>query len=129
MEDLLSAIETEKEARFTKSWSKLERGNKLNRLNGFIEAEKEINELNDEEYQKLRQLLNGLFMKSVFSKSSEVEYCEEEKKIISITNLIYDDNTKTYSFNLPKKLVKPSAKSKSKIDRHFSRSKENKPNK
>jgi len=126
MEDLFNAIESEKKNRFTKSWSKLERGNKLNRLNDFIDSEKEKNELNDEEYQKLQGLLIGLFDKSVFSKSSDVEYSEQEAKIISIKNLIYDDNTKRYSFNLPKKLVKPTQKSKSKIDRHFSRSKENK---
>jgi len=126
MEDLFNAIESEKKNRFTKSWSKLERGNKLNRLNDFIDSEKEKNELNDEEYQKLQGLLIGLFDKSVFSKSCEVDYSEKDTIIISITNLIYDDNTKTYSFNLPKKLVKPSAKSKSKVDRHFTRSKENK---
>jgi hypothetical protein len=126
MEDLLSAVESEKNMRFIKSWSKLERGNKLNRLNDFIDSEKDKNELNDEEYLKLQQLLTDLFDKSVFSKSSEVEYSESESKIISINNLIYDEENKTYSFNLPKKLVKPSTKSKSKIDRHFSRSKENK---
>ena len=126
MEDLLKAIDAEKQCRFTKSWSKLERGTKLNRLNDFIESEKEKNELNDEEHVNLQDLLTDLFEKSVFSKSKEIEYCEKETKIISITNLIYDDNTKTYSFNLPKKLVKPSQKSKSKVDRHFTRSKENK---
>ena len=126
MEDLFNAIDSEKKNRFTKSWSKWERGTKLNRLNDFIESEKEKNELNDEEYQNLHVLITDLFDKSVFSKSSEVDYCETETKIISITNLIYDEETKIYSFNLPKKLVKPSTKSKSKIDRHFSRSKENK---
>ena len=126
MEDLLKAVDSEKNTRFTKSWAKLERGNKLNRINEFIESEKNKNELNDEEYLKLQELVTGLFDKSVFSKSSDVEYSEKEAKIISIKNLIYDDNTKSYSFNLPKKLVKPTQKSKSKIDRHFSRSKENK---
>lgn len=126
MEDLLKAIDAEKQCRFTKSWSKLERGTKLNRLNDFIESEKEKNELNDDEHGNLQDLLTDLFEKSVFSKSKEIEYCEKETKIISITNLIYDDNTKMYSFNLPKKLVKPASKSKSKIDRHFTRSKENK---
>ena len=126
MDDLLKAVESEKNARFAKSWAKLERGNKLNRINEFIESEKNTNELNDEEYLKLQELVTGLFDKSVFSKSSDVEYSEQEAKIISIKNLIYDDNTKRYSFNLPKKLVKPTQKSKSKIDRHFSRSKENK---
>jgi hypothetical protein len=126
MEDLITAVESEKNTRFVKSWSKLERGNKLNRLNDFIDSEKEKNELNDEGYIKLQLLLTDLFDKSVLSKSSEIEYSEKESKIISINNLIYDEETKTYSFNLPKKLVKPASKSKSKIDRHFSRSKENK---
>ena len=126
MEDLLKAIDVEKQNRFTKSWSKLERGTKLNRLNDFIESEKEKKELNDKEHQDLQTLLTDLFEKSVFSKSKEIDYCEKETKIIAINNLIYDEETKTYSFNLPKKLVKPASKSKYKIDRHFSRSKENK---
>ena len=126
MDDLFNAIDSEKKTRFTKSWSKLERGNKLNRINEYIDFEKEKNELNDEEHGQLHKLLIDLFDKSVFSKSSEVEYSEQETRIISITNLIYDEETKIYSFTLPKKLVKPSTKSKSKIDRHFSRSKENK---
>ena len=53
MEDLLKAIDAEKQCRFTKSWSKLERGTKLNRLNDFIESEKEKNELNDDEHGNL----------------------------------------------------------------------------
>jgi len=126
MEDLLKAIDSEKKTRFNKSWSKLERGNKLNRLHGFIENEKEINELDDEQYLQLQKLLTSLFDKSVFSKSSEIEYCEKETKITSIVNLKYDVETKSYSFKQPKKLVKTTAKSKSKIDRHFSRSKDNK---
>ena len=126
MDDLFTAIESEKKARFTKSWSKLERGNKLNRLNEFIDSERDINELNDDEYNKLKALLIGLFNKSVFNKSSEIEYCDKETKIISIYNLKYDTETKIYSFNSPKKVAKPSQKSKSKIDRYFSRSKENK---
>tara|TARA_B110000285_G_scaffold193342_1_gene222293 strand:- start:1493 stop:1876 length:384 start_codon:yes stop_codon:yes gene_type:complete len=126
MDDLVIAIESEKKERFTKSWSKLERGNKLNRINEFVSSERETKELSEDEYNQLRVLLIGLFNKSAFNKSSEIEYCEKETKIVSISNLNYDTETKIYSFNLPKKLVKPSAKSKSKIDRHFSRSKENK---
>jgi len=126
MDDLFIAIDSEKQTRFTKSWAKLERGNKLNRMNEFIESEKEKRELNDDEYKQLQQLLIGLFNKAAFSKSSEIDYCDKETKIISIVNLKYDTETKKYFFNLPKKLVKPTPKSKSNIDRHFSRSKDNK---
>jgi len=37
MDDLLKKLEAEKESRFKKTWTKLEKGNKLNRLNLYIE--------------------------------------------------------------------------------------------
>jgi len=126
MDDLLKAIDSEKNNRFKKSWSKLEKGNKLNRLNLFIEDEIKKNDLDEDQSNKLKKLLNNLFFKSIFSKSTEIEYCEETTKILTIKNLKYDEEKKEYIFNLPKKTIKPINKSKSKIDRHFSRSKENK---
>ena len=126
MNELFEKLETEKEERFKKSWSKLDKGNKLNRLNLYIENEISEKELDEETSKKLSKLLINLFNKGILSKNSEVEYCSENSKIISIKNLIYDEKNKNYNFNLPKKTVKPVTKSKSKIDRHFSRSKENK---
>jgi len=126
MDDLLKAIDSEKNNRFKKSWSKLEKGNKLNRLNLFIEDEIKKNDLDEDQSNKLKKLLNNLFFKSIFSKSTEIEYCEETTKILTIKNLKYDEEKKEYIFNLPKKTIKTINKSKSKIDRHFSRSKENK---
>tara|TARA_B100001094_G_scaffold150903_1_gene146100 strand:+ start:959 stop:1339 length:381 start_codon:yes stop_codon:yes gene_type:complete len=126
MDDLLKKLEAEKELRFKKPWSKLEKGNKLNRLNLYIEEETKEKELSEEISKKLKKLLNTIFDKGILSKSSEIEYCNETCKIISIKNLVYDKDKKEYNFNLPKKVVKPTTKSKSKIDRHFSRSKENK---
>ena len=126
MDDLLKKLEAEKELRFKKPWAKLEKGNKLNRLNLYIQNEIEEKELNEDSSKKLKKLLHTIFEKGILSKSSEIEYCNETCKIISIKNLIYDKDKNEYNFNLPKKTVKPTTKSKSKIDRHFSRSKENK---
>ena len=126
MDDLLKAIESEKDNRFQKTWSKLEKGNRLNRLHLFIEEEIKDKELDEEGGNTLKNLLHNLFEKNIFSKSSEIEYCSKSTKIITIKNLKYDEDKKEYTFNLPKKTVKPINKSKSKIDRHFSRSKENK---
>jgi hypothetical protein len=126
MDDLLNKLESEKNGRFKKAWSKLEKGNKLNRLNLFIVSETTEKELNDEQVKILKKLLASLFEKGVFNKSSEIEYCAEDAVIISITNLNYNSEKNEYSFTLPKKTIKPVTKSKSKIDRHFSRSKENK---
>ncbi len=126
MDDLLKKLESEKEERFKKPWAKLEKGNKLNRLNLYIEQETKEKELTEDAGKKLKKLLHTIFEKGILSKSSELEYCTETCKIISIKNLIYEENKNEYNFNLPKKVVKPTTKSKSKIDRHFSRSKENK---
>lgn len=126
MDDLLKKLETEKELRFKKPWAKLEKGNKLNRLNLYIENEIKEKELNEDTGKKLKKLLNTIFEKGILSKSSEIEYCNETSRILNIKNLVYEEDKKEYNFNLPKKVVKPTTKSKSKIDRHFSRSKENK---
>ena len=126
MDDLLKKLEAEKELRFKKPWAKLEKGNKLNRLNLYIEDETTEKELSEDSSKKLKKLLHTIFEKGILSKSSEIEYCNETCKILNIKNLVYDEDKNEYNFNLPKKVVKPTTKSKSKIDRHFSRSKENK---
>ena len=126
MDDLLKKLEAEKESRFKKPWAKLEKGNKFNRLNLYIEEETKEKELSEDTGKKLKKLLHTIFEKGILSKSSEIEYCNETCKILNIKNLVYDEDKSEYNFNLPKKVVKPTTKSKSKIDRHFSRSKENK---
>ena len=125
MDELLNAVENEKNNRFQKQWTKLDKGTKLNRLTLFIEKQSEINKLSNEEKKSLKKLLFRLCENSSFNKSGEIDYSEETYQIINIKNLKYDENKKKYSFNLPKKTIKPSSKSKSNIDRHFSRSKEN----
>ena len=126
MDELLNAVENEKNNRFQKQWTKLDKGTKLNRLTLFIEKQSEINKLSNEEKKSLKKLLFRLCENNLFNKSGEIDYSGEIYQIINIKNLKYDENKKKYSFNLPKKTIKPSSKSKSNIDRHFSRSKENK---
>ena len=126
MQDIINAVEKEKDNRFQKSWTKLDKGSKLNRLSLFIEKECEDKNLNEDGKKKLKKLLFHVCENGSLNKVNDVEYSDETYEIISIKNLIYDGDKKSHSFNLPKKVVKPTAKSKSKIDRHFSRSKENK---
>ena len=126
MDELLNAVEKEKNNRFQRLWTKLDKGSKLDRLKLFIEEQSEINELNNNEIKKLRKLLIHLCENGSLNKSGDVEYCDETYHILSIKNLKYNKEKKTYSFDLPKKTIKPTTKSKSNIDRHFSRSKDNK---
>ena len=126
MDELLNAVEKEKNNRFQRLWTKLDKGSKLDRLKLFIEEQSEINELNNNEIKKLRKLLIHLCENGSLNKSGDVEYCDETYHILSIKNLKYNKEKNTYSFDLPKKTIKPTTKSKSNIDRHFSRSKGNK---
>lgn len=126
MQGIIDAVEKEKDSRFKKSWTKLDKGSKLNRLSIFIESEIESKKIDSDCQKKLKKLLLNACEKGSLNKVNDVEYNDETQEITSIKNLIYDENKGSYSFNLPKKVIKPTTKSKSKIDRHFSRSKENK---
>tara|TARA_Y100001970_G_scaffold281930_1_gene393735 strand:- start:914 stop:1321 length:408 start_codon:yes stop_codon:yes gene_type:complete len=126
MEELLNAVENEKNNRFQKQWVKLDKGSKLNRIKLFIESEKEKNNLNEEQTKKLKKLLNHLCENNSLNKSGDIDYSSETFHIVSIKNLKYNEESKLYSFDLPKKTIKPTTKSKSNIERHFSRSKGNK---
>ena len=126
MEQLINAIDKEKNERFNKSWSKLDKGSKLNRITIFIQEEKDKNDLNENQTKQLKKLLFLLCGNGSLNKTGDVEYCDKKNHILNIKNLIYDEDTQKYEFNMPIKQVKSSSKSKSNIDRHFSRSKETK---
>ena len=125
MEELLVQVDNEKNDRFQKPWTKLDKGTKLNRLSIFVKREQENNDLNDDEKLNLKKLLVHLCNNGSLNKSGDIDYSNELYEIVSIKNLKFDEKNKTYSFEMPKKTIKPTSKSKSNIDRHFSRSKEN----
>jgi len=126
MEALIDAMDKEKNERFQKSWPKLDKGSKLNRILIFILEEKERNTLNETQTKQLKKLLFLQCEKGTLNKASDVEYSDETYHIVSIKNLEYDEEKGVYSFQLPKKQVKAVSKSKSNVERHFSRSKDNK---
>ncbi len=123
MNDLM---EEELKNRFNHPWSKLDRGSKLNRIHFFIKKEKINKNLNDKQEIKLKELLLRVFDSNGLNKNSEIEYSIEEAEIISIKELCYDDDSKAYTYILKKKKKQETSKSKSNIDRHFNKSKENK---
>ena len=125
--DFKQLIDKEKEERFSKSWSKLDKGTKINRLHLFIKKQKLTNELNDDQEKQLKILLIQSFENGSLNKSSDIEYSIEDKEILNIKNLEFDEKNKKYKFiiGIKKKKI-DGGKSKSNIDRHFNRSKEKK---
>lgn len=120
-------IDKEKLERFNKPWSKLDKGTKINRLHLFIKKQKINNKLNDDQEKQLKILLIQFFESGNLNKSTDIEYSISDKEIINIKNLEFDEKNKKYKFviGIKKKKV-DGGKSKSNIDRHFNRSKENK---
>ena len=127
MEELFKGIEKEKEERFRKTWSKLDKGSKLNRIHLFIKTEKIDKELNDPQEKQLKTLLLRIFETGGLNKASEIDYSQETYQIESIKNLNFNEETNKYDFvSQVKKKKTEGGKSKSNVERHFSRSKETK---
>ena len=126
MNELINAIDKEKVNRFQQPWPKLDKGSKLNRILIFIKLEKTNRELNDSQEKQLKTLLYQLCETGALNKVTDVEYSDETYQIINIPNLTFNEETIKYSYNYPKKKVKNSSKSKTNVERHFSRSKTNK---
>jgi hypothetical protein len=126
MESLLETIDKERDARFRKPWSKLDKGSRLNRLSLYVRTEITERELTEEEGTTLKQLLIQLCEAGTLTKASDITYSEEEQRITEIKRLTYEEETHVYSYAREDKTSKSSHKSRSNIDRHFSRSKESK---
>ena len=123
MDQLFEKIEKEKKNRFKNSWIKLDKGSKFNRLQIFIDGEQDKNNLNDNETNKLQKLLFHLCENDSLNKTMDVDYDQNTGIVNFIKNLKYNEDKKYYSYDLPKKTIKSPSKSKSNIDRHFSKSK------
>ena len=112
------------EERFQHPWSKLDKGSKLNRLSLFTKMEKLTHELSDTQEEALKIQVTQLFSCGHLNRNTDVDYNTDEMKITKITNLSFDTESKTYTFAKPvvKKSKSKTSSSKSRIERHFSRS-------
>jgi len=113
MEELLEEMDKERDERFKKSWTKLDKGTKLNRLSIFIKLQKTENELNDAQEKQLKTLLYQLCESGALNKTTDVEYSDETYHILSIKNLEFDENIKKHTFKIPEKKTKRKSKKKS----------------
>ena len=126
MDDIFQEIEKEKEDRFKKSWSKLDKGSKLNRISLFIKIQKAELELDDLLEKQLKVLLHNLCVSGALNKISEIDYCDETFQILKIKNLEFDESTQKFRFKKIEKKKINVSKSKTNIEKHLNRSKTNK---
>lgn len=125
MQDLLSMMDNESKSINNKSWSKINRSNKITLLEDFIT--REILEKNLDEKQS--KTLNALLIKSLnnnlLNKQSDIIYDSLQNIIIEIKTLKFDEETLTYSLMTKKNDVKVNTKTRSKtnIDKLLNNSK------
>tara|TARA_Y100000389_G_scaffold58253_1_gene54242 strand:+ start:476 stop:1012 length:537 start_codon:yes stop_codon:yes gene_type:complete len=112
--------EVEKETidpRFTQPWNKLDKGVKMNRLLLFIQSQKEINELSDQQTKDLKNLLFKGCETGLFNKISDVKYDTEKALIESIKQLEFNESSKKYKLKTGGTKNRSVSKSRSNIDR------------
>ena len=105
-------LEQEKKNLYYKSWNKLDNSTKNNLFKEFVSLEKQTHNLNE----KQSLLLTNLLIKNMkkLNKASDVEYNQDECKIVKIHNLIFDINDNSYSLNIIEKKPKSNISNKSK---------------
>ena len=92
MRDILNIMETEMADTKNKSWSKLNKSQKRDKLNIFIDSYKLEGESIDEKRNQLRELLITGLKQNRLNKQSEVKYNIETETIEKITILQINDS-------------------------------------
>jgi hypothetical protein len=125
MSDILNMMDTESKNIVNKSWSKINRSNKITLLENFIESEIEDKNLDEKTGNNLKKLLIQSLNGNLLNKQSDVIYDTLQNTITEIKSLKYDSDTKTYSLVTGKNDVKVNAKTRSKtnIDKLLNNSK------
>ena len=125
MSDILNMMDTESKNIVNKSWSKINRSNKITLLENFVESEIEDKSLDEKTGNNLKKLLIQSFNSNLLNKQSDVVYNSLQNSIIEIKSLKYDSDTNTYSLINEKKDVKVNTKTRSKtnIDKLLNNSK------
>ena len=87
-DEFQSFLSTNANEAFNKPWHKLERGLRLNRLRGFIDAEKARGNYSDDETKQLTSVLMKAFEKKQLNTKSVIVYNEESATIEEIKGLV-----------------------------------------
>jgi len=117
-DDMNDILENETKIIFNRSWNKLEKGLKFNRINKYLDTLKEEHSLTDQDIKEVKNMLFAKVNKGGLTKNTEVNYNKDTAKIIKINPLYYDDKKKKLLMKkeVPKK-AKSTGRSKSNIER------------
>ena len=125
MKHLMQMMDDESKDIVNKSWSKINRSNKLTLLEKFIEREIIDKELDETQGKNLKILLTKTLNSNLLNKQSDIKYDSVQNIILEITILKYNTETKTYEIVTKNNNVKvtPKTRSKTNIDKLLNNSK------
>jgi hypothetical protein len=115
--DINKLIDLEKDKIYQQTWTKLDNGSKLTKLQEYSIKLSVEHELNDNQKNKLMKLLINACNKGKLNKISEVEYDKDNCKITNIKILIFNSDLKTFSLKISENKSKSKNSSKSNIER------------
>ena len=101
--NIIEAIENEKNNRFNKPWNKLDKGSKIKLISDYMIKLKDEKDISENSINKLQKKILSLLNNGDLNKIEDVEYCQETCKIISIKNLQYNEKSNDYKYNMIKK--------------------------
>ena len=117
-EDMNTLLDKETSEIFNKSWNKLEKGLKYNRVTIHLDKLKEEYTLTETEVSEVKKMLFSAISKGILTKNTEVNYNKEEATIVKINILIFDEKKRKFNIKREQtKRPKSTGRSKSNIER------------
>ena len=98
-------LEKEKQTNKNDSWNKLDKTDKMQKLNIFAEKYGSDNNLSPQELLQLKSFFNDCLDKSKLNKTKDVIYDKDTKEIVSIPALHFNTINKNYTLRMDTKRV------------------------
>ena len=118
--DILPYIDKNLDELYKQTWNKLEKGQRLNRINIYIHEILSLGKLPEQKCKRLKSILHSHISNNKINKNTDVDYDSEECKINNIKGLVINEENFKFTIDKSKK-NKTSNKSKSNIDRFIKR--------
>tara|TARA_B100000035_G_scaffold305590_1_gene306600 strand:- start:4055 stop:4579 length:525 start_codon:yes stop_codon:yes gene_type:complete len=120
IDKITNFLENESDANKKEPWIKLDKTQKIKKLNDYINKLSNDYNLTSEENKNFQQLLMRYFERKNLTKAKDVSYNKETGIILNIPNLFFNENTRNFYFKKDDKHVStvkslpPDKKSKTK---------------
>lgn len=97
IKNLMEILDYEKKNQIYKTWNKLEKSIKQDRIIKYLDQQSEIYNMSSNQYNLNKSFLFKLFDEGQLNKLSDVGYNCEDGLIVSFNRIIFDKKTKLYS--------------------------------